>query len=321
MHRLASLRVAVALLVILAVVLALDAQQVVTSEVPRLAALTALTIALVASLYTHRKSFWRRKALLAFHLGMLALVGLGIAQRAVRYEGRMRVIEGEAATFSAGEVRGGARADWVSSHVLSVHEVGSEFWFGTSSRDLPTRVTLSREGVALAEATLRPNAPLVHRGLRVTMLTVRGIAATFIHEPERGPATLGGLYFREYRTAPDAQVEDMDFPTLAPTYTVALQMPRLITDEGPWALVVPPEARVEVRPDDGSPPALLAPGERMRVEDGWLRLHALRPYAGFTVAYDPFEDLIVGLLFFNAAAMALHVVVGRRRRRRRATAP
>lgn len=285
--RLGSLKLtAVILLLLLAGgVLALEyPKQTTWLMVPPLA-LFALN--LVAAILTY-PSIRQQRALLVFHLALLALVLLFAAARLTYLRGQLEVVEGTIFDgqmvsvdagplhwnrldqarfvnlgFSSEFVRGGERLISTRNHVRWVDEAGRQ-----------------------QDTMIGDLEPLTLQGYRFySDLSAMGFAMIFVWLPESGPPARGSVLLPSYPAFRDKQQQEWTPPGGGRPLMLKLQYDEVILDPvQPSEFSPPKEHRLLVRGSDAE--HILAPGGRLELTGGTLVYEGLRRWLGYTVIYD-----------------------------------
>ncbi len=272
--------------------------------------LTVLTVNLLAALATHPR-FRRQLPLLAFHLCLLAAMGLSVAALLTGLEARVEVLSGEPFEPAAATVT--ERGAWhPEGRLAELAFVQRGFTVDYApglvrGRTLST-VAVPDEDGALRTQTVGDTRPLVQGGFRVYTSSNKGYAAVLTWLADGAPAERGAVHFPSYPLNDWKQVREWRTPA-GEAVSFELAVPAAPAD-GRWRFdgaAVAPDLPLVVRHPGGE--RRLAPGEWIALRGGRLRYDRPTTWMGYRIAYDPTLPWLLASGIVGALALAAHFFV------------
>lgn len=228
----------------------------------------------------------RQRALLVFHLGLIAIVLLLAAGRLTYLRGTAEVTEGE--QFE-GELASADAGPWHRSRLERVRFTNDGFQIAYSAglqRD-QTRNALRYIDDDGRERRLEigDQIPLVRHGYRFYTSPNKGFAPAFLWYPAGGEPVLGSVHLPAYPIHEYGQARDWQLPGTQVKVWTMLQFDEVILDpRGATAFRLPRDYRLVMRIGDLR--RELKPGEAIELPQGRLVFDGLRTWMGYTVFYD-----------------------------------
>lgn len=284
-RRLASLRLTLVLIVLLAAGTALALRFEASRTWPMVVPLGLLALNLLAAVATNGV-FRRQAPLLVFHLSLIVLMLLVAAGRLTYLKGNVGVTVG--ANFD-GVLAEQERGPWHRGALASLRFVNEGFTIdyapGLQREATRNRVKWLREDGAWDEAVIGDQQPLVIRGYRFYTSFNKGFAPTFRWRSREGEDFYGSVQLPPYPAYEFRQAAewtppggtrslwvmlDIDDVVLAPDVRTQFRLPeryKLIVRSG--------DARHEMHP-----------GDALEIAGGTLIFDELRTWMGYRVFYD-----------------------------------
>ena len=243
--------------------------------------------------------------LLVFHLALLALVLLAAAGRLTYLKGRLELASGE--TF-AGELVEREAGPMHRSHferaAFTNHGFTVSYSPGLQRNETRNRVSW-REGLALREALIGDQTPLVLGGYRFYTSSNKGFAPLLAWQRDGGRLERGAVHLPSYPMYDYRQAQEWTPPGADGALWLMLDFDEVLID---------PQRRSEFRPParhtlvvrSGATRAVLAPGERLRVAGGTLVYEGLTTWMGYNVFYDWTLPWLVAACLTAVASLAWH---------------
>ena len=271
------------------------------------APLLVLTVNLLAAVATHPR-FRRQLPLLAFHLCLLAAMGLSVAALLTGLEARVEVLSGEPFEPAAATVTD--RGAWHPGGSLAeLAFVQRGFTVDYAPGLVRGRtVTVPGEDGALRTQTVGDTRPLVQGGFRVYTSSNKGYAAVLTWLADGAPAERGAVHFPSYPLNDWKQVREWRTPA-GEAISLELGVPVAPADQR-WRFdgaAVAPDLPLVVRHPRGE--RRLAPGEWIALRGGRLRYDRPSSWMGYRIAYDPTLPWLLASGIVGALALAAHFFV------------
>lgn len=303
--RLGSTRATPWLIGLLALALALGESSGRTGTLV-IAPLALLAVNLLAAIATH-PSFRAQRALLAFHLALLAIVALAGAGRLTYLNGRFELLEGEA--FD-GVLLDGERGVLHPDRLAQARFVNEGFRIayapGMKRGRTQNRVVWTGGNGQRRDATIGDHVPLVLAGYRFYTSPNKGFAPVFRWRTRAAPDVVGAVHLPSYPAHEHGQAAQWRLPGSATTTWIMLKLDAPILDERAAGLFRAAGAhRVVVRV--GEQRFELTPGERVSLPEGELVYEELRTWMGYRVAFDPTLPWLLAAGITAVVALGLHV--------------
>ena len=285
LRRLASLRLTLALLALLAagtmVALQLEGARTWPMVVP-LALLAANLLAAVAT----NAVFRRQTALLVFHLGLVALLLLVAAGRLTYLKGHVGVTEG--ASFD-GDLAIDERGPWHAGDLDAVRFTNEGFTIdyapGLQRGATRNAVSWQDDQGRWQRSVIGDHEPLVLEGYRFYTTFNKGFAPTFEWRRGNDAAIHGSVQLPSYPLNEYSQAAEWTPPGSRVPVWVMLDIDEIVIDSQAHSAFRLPEAyKLVVRVGDERHE--MRPGDAIRLPDGTLRFDGLRAWMGYRVFYD-----------------------------------
>lgn len=305
--RLASLRLTLVGMLMLAVLAVLgvrsDAVSIDMTTIP----LVLLAMNLVAALMTNR-TLRTQAGLLVFHVGLLMVFGLIGLSVLTRFDGHVEVAQG--AGFEPAAVTTTANG-WLHDNRLD----GIEFYQSDIRVDyLPrlvrqeTRSTVEYRGAdgAMHRATIGDKVGFEVDGYRFLATFNKGFALLLHWQDDTGAEAIGAVNFLSFPrhdwnqvttwTTPAGQEVELEIDFDEPYFN----------DDSAWTLkATDVPYRVNVTPTDRATVAVRE-GDAVRVDGGTLRVADLRLWMGYRIDYLPFLPWMLVAAMLAIAGLAIH---------------
>jgi cytochrome c biogenesis protein len=299
---LASTRLTLAALAALFAVLAVQVTAIELSAGPLITLLALLAVNLAAALVVHPR-LRRERALLVFHLALLALLALAAIGRLTFFDGHVEVLEGAAFDPDAVVVDGAGPLHRNRLRAVRFVQGPFEVDYAPGVRRSFTRNrVVAFDGGAPQERLIGDDVPLVAAGYRfyTTHNKGRAVVLTFT-APGRPPLT-GALHFPSYPLFDWKQ----DAAWSAPDRT-ALKLWLHADDwrerDAAWTLRSTPEGATLVVEATGARHELRV-GESLALAGGTLRFDSVRGWMGYRIFFDPTLPWLLGAASIAALALA-----------------
>ncbi|MES2149413.1 MAG: cytochrome c biogenesis protein ResB [Pseudomonadota bacterium] len=269
--------------------------------------LALLALNLAAAVAT-RPIFRRQRALLVFHLGLIAIVLLLAAGRMSYLRGTVEVTEG--AEFD-GQLGARDAGPWHWGALEQVHfsNGGFQIAYGPGVERDRTRNAvdyLDADGQA-QHAEIGDQTPLVLRGYRFYTSPNKGFAPTFAWYPANGKApVLGAVHLPSYPVHQYRQAREWQLPESALRLWTMLSFDEVILDPARASEFRLPKAyTLVVR--IGALRRELRAGESIELPGGRLEYAGLRTWMGYTVFYDQTIGMLLAACMVSVIALGWHL--------------
>lgn len=303
--RLASLRLTLAALVVLALGATAYALQEGGSRAWLAAPLAVLAVNLAAAVLVNR-AFRANMPLLVFHLALFALAGLAAAGQLTYLKGRLELSEGE---LFEGELTGREAGPLHAGALRSVRFVNDGFSIryapGLNRAETRNAIRVVDERGRTAAAVIGDNEPLVAAGYRFYTSFNKGFSLVFRWRPAGGAPEQGTVNLPAYPAHEHRQSLHWDLPGGGPRVWTQLDFDRSPLDPALESFFRVPEAhRVVLRL--GEARWELRPGERVRLDSGELLYEGARTWMGYNVFYDWTMPWLLAAAVIAAASLGWH---------------
>ena len=302
---LASLKLTLVLIVLLAAAVAYSFDQGVAANWTLAVPLTAMTLNLLAAVATH-PTFRRQWLLLAFHLALVALLLLVALGRLVYLRGTLELSQGEVFAGQLLTVDAGPLHPWQLHSADFLHE-GFEIDYAPGLRRGPTRnpVRWMDEGGRLHRSVIGDQTPLVRNGYRFYTTSNKGFAARVTWRPASGAAQSGTLHFPSFPVFEFDQNIDWTPPGAATSLRLSLQLPGDLVDvQREFTLRRPSQHALRV--SVGGAEHRLHEGQTLALPAGVLAYDGIGTWMGYSVHYDPTLPWLLAAGLVAVAALAAH---------------
>lgn len=302
----ASLKLTVVLIVLLAAAVAVSFDQDVPATWVLAAPLAAMAANLLAAVATH-PTFRRQWLLLVFHLALIALLLLVAAGRLTYLRGTLELSQGEVFAGHLLTQDAGPLHPWRMTRAAFAHD-GFEIDYAPELRRGPTRnpVRWQDEQGREHRAVIGDQTPLIRAGYRFYTTSNKGFAARVTWRGADGAAQTGTLHFPSFPVFEFDQNVDWQPPLAANSLRLSLQLPAGIVDTQ-RAFTLRPPARHALKIAHGGAEHLLQPGESIQLPEGRLRYDALTSWMGYTVHYDPTLAWLLAAGLVAVASLSAHL--------------
>lgn len=284
--RLGSLKLT---LVILLLTLAGGAMALV--DVEHMTRYVALPFALFAlnlacSLLTY-PSIRRQKALLVFHLALLAILLLVALSRLTYLKGSLEVTEGAVFGGQLVSVEAGPWHRWRLDRA-GFENLGYSTLYVRGTKRISTlnHVRWTDEAGRQQEAMIGDLEPLKLHGYRFYPdFSHQGFSVVFVWLPTKGLPTSGSVHLPAYPAAKTQQQQELTLPGSKQVLSITLQFDEVILDPTRVSeFRLPKQHSMLVRM--GSEQHTLVPGGRLELAGGTLVYEGLRRWMGYNAHYD-----------------------------------
>ena len=301
LRKLASLRLTLVGLLLLAAGLVLDQNHWVPAAWAITLPLVLLAVNLAAAMTTDPR-LRRQPALFAFHLCLLLLAALAGYGQLVHYQGRLPLVQGQ--TFAV-ELAQTVKQGPLPPHPLKdgvVRQGSIEVDYTPGLRRGATRSRLWVAGRGWLE--IGDDIPLILNGYRFYTTSNKGFAALLVWLPDQGEVQRGAVYFPSYPGAELGQHARWRTP-VGQDLELALALPPSPYGET-WTLRqdLAEEAEIELEIDGNL--SVLRPGESVMLSGGRLLYQRLGMWMGYELRYDPTLPWLFSLAALAMILMAAH---------------
>jgi hypothetical protein len=305
-RRLASLKLTIFILAGFGAGILLAYREVLDGTWALAVPLALFALNLMAAVAT-RPVFRQQRALLVFHLGLIALVLLLAAGRLTYLRGTVEVTEG--APFE-GRLTTSDAGPWHWWRLDRIHFINDGFQIayapGIQRDKTSNAVRYIDAGGAEQRAEIGDQIPLVLHGYRFYTSPNKGYAPTFFWYPAAGGAPLlGGVHLPSYPIHEYGQAREWQLPGTAIKAWTMLQFDEVILDpQKASEFRLPGQYKIVMR--IGALRRTLAPGEAIELPEGRLVYDGLRTWMGYTVFYDWTIKWLLGACMVSVSALGWH---------------
>ena len=298
---LASLRLTLAGLLLLATGLVVDQNQWLSGIWAITPPLVLLGVNLAAALLVDPR-FRRKPALFAFHLCLLLLAVLAGYGQLARYDARLPIAEGQ--VFSGAllkPVRTGPLAPPpLVDGILRQGAIAVDYTAGLRRGATRSEVWVADRG----RFEIGDDVPLLVDGYRLYTTSNKGFAALLTWLPRLGEEQLGAVKFPSYPAKELGQAIRWRTPA-GQQIEFALALPPSPYNET-WTLTtaLADEAAIELNVDGQR--RVLRPNDVMTVTGGRLRYERLSMWMGYELTYDPTLPWLFSVAVLAVVFMAIH---------------
>ncbi|MDT3670045.1 MAG: cytochrome c biogenesis protein ResB [Aromatoleum sp.] len=285
LRRLASLRLTLALLALLAVGILVAQRFEEARTWPIVVPLALLAANLLAAIATNGV-FRRQTALLVFHLSLVALVLLIAAGRLTYLKGHVGITEG--ASFD-GELAIDERGPWHTGDLDAVQFTNEGFTidYAPGWQRGATRNTVRwQDGDGhWQQSVIGDQEPLILAGFRFYTTFNKGFAPTFAWQRDGAPTVHGSVQLPSYPLNEFSQAAEWTPPGSRVAVWAMLDIDEVVIDpEASSAFRLPQAYTLVVRV--GTDRHEMRPGDTLRLPDGMLTFDGLCGWMGYRVFYD-----------------------------------
>lgn len=285
LRRLASLRLTLALIALLAVGVAVAYRMEEARTWPMVVPLGLLAANLLAAIATNGV-FRRQTPLLVFHLSLVALLLLVAAGRLTYLKGHVGVTEG--ARFE-GVLAEHERGPWHAGALDTVRFENAGFTIdyapGLQRGATRNAVSWQRPDGRWEKTVIGDQEPLVIAGYRFYTSFNKGFAPTFHWKQSDGTVLYGSVQLPSYPLNEYSQAAEWTPPGSDVPVWVMLDIDEVVIDPDAHAEFRLPEAyTLVVR--IGETRREMRPGDSIDLADGTLSFDGLRSWMGYRVFYD-----------------------------------
>lgn len=304
-RRVASLRLTLALIALLAMGTAIALRVEAARTWPMVVPLTLLAANLLAAVATNAV-FRRQTWLLVFHLSLVVLLLLVAVGRLTYLKGHVGITEG--ASFE-GELAVDERGPWHAGALKSVRFVNAGFSIdyapGWQRGETRNQMLWQTPEGRWEKAVIGDQLPLVIAGYRFYTTFNKGFAPTFHWDDGKGVALYGSVQLPSYPLNEYAQAAEWTPPgSLIPVW-VMLDIDEVVIDpEDHAAFRLPERYTLVVRVGEGRHE--LHPGDSIARPDGTLTFDGLRTWMGYRVFYDWTLPWLLAACVVAVVSLAAH---------------
>jgi cytochrome c biogenesis protein len=301
LHVLASLRLTLGGLLLLAAGLVVDQNQWLPGVWAITPPLALLAVNLAVALMVDSR-FRRKPALFAFHLCLLLIAVLAGYGQIVRYDARLPLTEGQA--FAAAllqPVRSGLLLpDPLADGVLKQGAIEVDYTPGIRRGATRSQVWLADRGWL----EIGDDVPLLIDGYRLYTTSNKGFAALLTWLPDQGDQQLGAVQFPSYPAKELGQVSRWHTPA-GQQIGLALALPPSPYNET-WTLSAGLADGAAIELNVAGQRQVLHPGDVITVRGGRLRYERLSMWMGYELTYDPTLPWLFSIAVLAVIFMAIH---------------
>lgn len=286
LHALASLKLTLLALVMLAFAVLYAYLSMVSATLVLLVPLALLALNLLAALW-NRPIFRRQIPLLVFHLGLLSIVLLIAVGRLTYLKGQLELAQGEVFGGTLSQFEAGP---WHPFRLDRLSFVNEGFDIGYSvgvQREKTVNQVSFRDALGqLQQIEIGDQKPLVLSGYRFYTTPNKGYAPTFYWHPRGGgDPVLGSVHLPSYPANEYSQAQEWTLPGTDIRIWTLLQFNEVILDpDKPSEFRLPEKHQLIVRM--GEKRHELLPGQALELSQGRLVYLGLRSWMGYQVFYD-----------------------------------
>jgi cytochrome c biogenesis protein len=305
LRRLASLRLTLALIAMLAAGTFIALQHEDARTWPMVVPLGLLATNLLAAVMTNGV-FRRQTALLVFHLSLIALLLLVAAGRLTYLKGHAGVTDGTAFDGRLSEVEQGPWHNGALSAVSFVNH-GFTIDYAPGLQRGATRNDVAWQGAdgSWQRANIGDQDPLVIAGYRFYTTFNKGFAPTFHWQGADGAALYGSVQLPSYPMNEYSQALEWTPPGSRVPLWVMLDIDEVVLDPADHSTFrLPDKYTLVVR--IGNVRHELRPGDSIELADGTLRFEGLRSWMGYRVFYDWTLPWLLAACAVAVASMGCH---------------
>lgn len=301
--RLASTRLTVILLLVLALIVLVCHNRPTASVWCVVLPLALLALNLVAALIVYPAL--RQRGLLVLHLSLLGILFLVAIGRLTHFDGRVEVTEGN--PFSRSEVEVLASGPWHADRLSEVHFVQGPYSveYAPGLRRGHTWSVVHKIDPGSAMAVIGDDDPLILLGYRFYTTNNKGFAPVVTWLPDDGAPLSGAIHMPSYPLFDWKQDNRWTTPNGKELrFWLHVQSPR--SDNETWTLdrdTVKATLAVNV----GGRRLEIKPGHSVRLLDGVLRFDELRMWMGYKIFFDPTLAWLLGASLFAVFGLAWHL--------------
>lgn len=306
--RLASLKLTLAVFILLGASLLLAYFSAVRTSPWLVFSLALLAVNLLAAIATNRH-FRRQLPLLVFHLALLAIVLLVAVGRLTYLRGKAEVVEGEEFEGRLTEADAGPWHPW-GLEAARFTNLGFRIIYAPGLYRLGTenRVGWIDEQGQHHETVIGDHRPLVRNHYRFYANWNKGFALIFGWEPRKGAPVAGSVNLPGYPSNALKQAQQWQLPGEKEPIWAMLQFDGdLIPSETGGEFRLPPDYRVVVR--QGGRRWELDPhlgASSIELPGGRLRYLGLRTWMGYEVAWDRTMPWLLAASVIAVLALGWH---------------
>ncbi len=250
------------------------------------APLAFLALNLLAAILTH-PGINRRKPLLVFHIGLLAMVVLAAVGRLTHFEAHLEMLEGN--QFSSDDLIRVKAGIWHSGAIDEVSFVQGSYTVDYSPgmvRGLTHSHVLAPNAKGdLEQRIVGDDRPLVLEGYRFYTSFNKGFAPVLTWSPESGESISGAIHMPSYPLFEYKQ-DNSWTPPGGEAIKFWLRLDTGLDEDKAWVLDGRNATGVLVVNVEGQR-VELTPGQSVKMEAGSLRYDRLITWMGYKVFYDP----------------------------------
>lgn len=301
LHKLASLRLTLGGLLLLAAGMVVDQHGWLSGIWAITPPLVVLAVNLAAALFVDPR-FRRKPALFAFHLCLLLLAMLAGYGQLVRYDARLPIAEGQ--SFSGAQLmpvrEGPLMAPPLVDGVLRQGAIAVDYTPGLRRGATRSEVWVANRG----RLEIGDDVPLLIDGYRLYTTSNKGFAALLTWLPQQGEEQLGTVQFPSYPAKELGQASRWHTPA-GQKIEFTLALPPSPYNET-WTLSAALAGAATIELKVAGEGRVLRPGDVMTVTGGRLRYEGLSMWMGYELTYDPTLPWLFSIAVLAVVFMAIH---------------
>jgi len=301
LRNIASLRLTLAGLLVLAVGLVADQNHWLSGVWAITPPLALLAVNLAAAMLVDPR-FRRNPALFAFHLCLLLLAVLAGCGQLARFDARLSLVEGQEYDGALlTPVRSGPLAPQpLLDGVLRQGAIAVDFTPGLRRGATRSQVWVADRGWL----EVGDDVPVLVDGYRLYTTSNKGYAALLRWLPERGDAELGAVQFPSYPATELGQMMRWRTPAGEELDLALALSPTPYNETWTLSTALATDATIEVQA--AGQRKRLRPGEAMSLTGGRLRFERVSMWMGYMVTYDLTLPWLFSIAVLAVVFMAAH---------------
>ena len=307
LRKLASLRLSLAGMALLAVLAVVASRNADIDAGITVVPLAILVVNLLAALLTNR-SFRAQTGLLIFHVGLLlvfACIGLTVM---LRFDGHVEVLQG--AAFDASRVETVEQGRWHDNQLANLEfyqgDILINYLPGLNRQDTHSTIEYRAPGGEMRRMTIGDTRTATIDGYRVAATFNKGFAVLLQWTGADGREILGAVHMPSFPEFDWKQVTTWTTPA-GQELELELDFDEPVSsDTDEWtfgATFMPYSLRVTAA---GAAPRTLREGEWARLEGGAVRVVDLRTWMAYQVEYLPFLPWMFVAAMLSIIGLGMH---------------
>ena len=301
LRRLASLRLTLVGLLLLAAGLVADQNHWLSGAWAITPPLALLALNLVAAM-TVDPRFRRQPALFAFHLCLLLLALLAGYGQLVYFQARLPLLEGQAFAAELGQTvrQGPLTPQPLADGIFRQGAIEVDYTPGLRRGATRSRLWVAGRGWL----EIGDDVPLILDGYRLYTTSNKGLAALLVWLPDQGAVQRGAVHFPSYPANELGQVARWRTPA-GQELELALALPPSPYDKT-WTLSGTLTEQDALQLKTGDDRLNLRPGDTVPLNGGRLHYERLGMWMGYDLRYDPTLPWLFSLAALAVVLIAVH---------------